>query len=199
MSAAAKTAKSFGPQDLTKAVELPAAAWGVDRLQEFAVQQHKQIEAKEKRLTYLYWLLGAALSFLRKQFAHGQWERFLESAQITPTRAAKARAIYGAFDEVDKVQDLTVDEAYSRRKRKPPKSSTKTKRKAKTVAASSNTPKTFQVSLHDVVEQAETFPSDCLQRFPERRQELLNALTAAIAKLEALRNRLTPATKIDAQ
>lgn len=195
MSAVIKPPKSSGPQDLAKNAELPAANWGVEKLQEYAKLRYAEIEQAERSLAPAYWRLGAALHHLRQKLhlRHGEWEQFLTSNKISTTRAAKARAIYETFPSSDKVAGLSVDEAYEQRKIKQPREAKPSKRTAKEKARSTmNTPKTFRVSLQDVVDQAEMFQPERLQRFPEQQtQELLDAVVAAIKKLEALRQRLS--------
>ncbi len=198
MSAVTKPSKSSGPQDLAKTADLPAAEWGVEKLREFAIQRHAEIAKAEQSLTQNYWLLGGALHHLHKNFHHGQWEQFLKSVKITTTRAAKAKAIYKSFGTVDLVKHLSVDEAYAQRKIKQPRQQKPAKRTAKGTSTMVTTPKTFQVSLQDVVEQAETFQPERLQRFPEHTRELLDAVVAAIKKLEALRHRLSASARSSA-
>ncbi len=194
MSAVIKPPKSSGPQDLAKNADLPAANWGVEKLQEFAIQRYAEIAKAERSLAQAYWLLGVALHYLHKNFHHGQWEQFLKSINITTTRAAKAKAIYESFETMDLIKNLSVDEAYEQRKIKQPRQAKPAKRMVK--GKVSTTSHTLQASLQDVVDQAETFHSERLQRFPEQTQELLDAVVAAIAKLEALRQRLSLPAKL---
>lgn len=194
MSVITKPSKSSGPQDLAKNAELPAADWGVEKLREFAAQRSAMIDKVVNSLSQDYWRLGAALHYLRQKLhlRHGEWEQFLSSNKISTTRAAKARAIHETFPSLDKVVGLSVDEAYGRREAKQPREAKPSKRTAKEKAPSTmNTPKTFRGTLQDVVDQAEMFQPERLRRFPEQTRELLDAVVAAIKKLEALRQRLS--------
>ena len=108
--------KSFGLQPLPNGE--PSNEWTPDQLGWYAQAQHQQIVDGEKLLTPAYWRLGKALNFAKKNFGHGQWTKFLESWGIDKTRAARARAIYGAFDNDEAVLGISVEQAYKQRKRR---------------------------------------------------------------------------------
>lgn len=99
--------------------QAPDAAWGVEDLGRYARAQEHAIVEGEQSLTTSYWRLGLALNLARKHLAHRQWGRYLGELGIEKTRAAKARAIHDAFTAEKEVAELTVEEAYRRRRRKP--------------------------------------------------------------------------------
>jgi hypothetical protein len=108
--------KFAAPQTLSNADE-PNNEWLPGQLATYAKEQYRQIIEGEKHLSRPYWRLGNALILAKKSFTHGQWIQYLEEQGIDPTRASKARAIYRTFDNEEAVASLTVDEAYSQRKR----------------------------------------------------------------------------------
>src|ERR1700686_5332576 len=97
--------KSFVPQ-LLLAGE-PSSEWGPDELGRYAQAQNQQINDSEKLLSPVYWRMGKTLTLAKKHFDHGQWTKFLESWGIDRTRAAKARAIFGAFGSEQAVLGLS--------------------------------------------------------------------------------------------
>ena len=107
---------SCGSQPLSSGT--PTREWGVDELGSYAQLQNRQIVEGEKLLTPSYWRLGQALTFAKKSLNHGQWGRYLKELGIDKSRASKARAIYGAFANLEDVAELTVEGAYSQRPRK---------------------------------------------------------------------------------
>jgi hypothetical protein len=56
----------------------PLETWTVDELGAYSKAQHAEIDQREKAIAPVYWQLGKALNLARKNFAHGQWSRFLE-------------------------------------------------------------------------------------------------------------------------
>ncbi len=108
--------KSFGLQPLPNGE--PSNEWTPNQLGWYAQAQQQQIVDGEKLMTPAYWRLGQALHFAKKNFGHGQWTKFLESWGIDKTRAARARAIYGAFDNEQAVLGISVEQAYKQRKRR---------------------------------------------------------------------------------
>ncbi|HEV2972374.1 MAG TPA: hypothetical protein VGY55_20540 [Pirellulales bacterium] len=108
--------KSFGLQPLPDGE--PTNEWDPDQLGCYAQVQHQQIIDGEKLLTPTYWRLGKALCLAKKNFGHGQWTKFLGFWRIDKTRAARARAIFGAFDNEQAVQAISVEDAYRQRKRR---------------------------------------------------------------------------------
>jgi len=106
--------KSCDPQLLNK---LPEESWDLETLAQYSRAQGDRINQAEQTLSLLYWRLGAALTYARRHFDHGQWSRYLEQLGIDRTRASKARAIFRTFRSEQFVAGLSVDEAYSKRKR----------------------------------------------------------------------------------
>ncbi|MEQ8786071.1 MAG: hypothetical protein RIC55_07215 [Pirellulaceae bacterium] len=172
-----RSEKSCGPQPL--ADELPADVWTLDRLGEFAAIEHRAIVHDEITLAPRYWRLGLALHLARKLIRHGMWQHFLRAHGIDKTRASKARAIYGAFESADELDGLTVEEAYSRRRR--PRN-----RHAKEGLELDSLQKlsAFLRNLCDVIETAE---AEAQLASPESAAELLNILPQAFLALEQIR------------
>ena len=94
--------KSCGSPQLLPGNE-PNNEWLPEQLGTYAQTQYQQIVDGETHLTRPYWRLGHALEIAKKSFGHGQWEQYLKSLGIDPTRASKARAIYRTFANEDDV------------------------------------------------------------------------------------------------
>jgi hypothetical protein len=109
MNAIKLHSKSCEPQHLDDG---PNPGNSPDDLGEWASSYHEQIVEGERSLAALYWKLGKALELARKHFTRGQWEKYLAKWKIDKTRASKARKIYGAFQNVEQVQKLSVEKAY---------------------------------------------------------------------------------------
>ena len=122
-----KHEKSCEPQLLDD--EQPSHSWGLDKLAEFAQEQHRIIVDGEKEQVPAYWRLGQALSLARKQFARGQWGKYLDELEIHKTRASKARAIFRSFQSPKDVAGKSVEEAYGCRDRRQEQGARLLKRK----------------------------------------------------------------------
>jgi hypothetical protein len=96
----------------------PDASWAFDQLGQYAQSVDRAITEGERSLTPADWNLGLALELARRQFSYRQWGRFLAGLNVDPTRASKARAIHRTFQSADAVAELSVKEAYQRRKRR---------------------------------------------------------------------------------
>lgn len=107
--------KGFDPQPLAN----PTADWSIERLGEYAAEQHRGMARDEQSLTVRYWRLGMALELARNKTSHGQWRHFLDAHHIDKTRASKARAIYASFSRAEELAGLTVEEAYALRDPRP--------------------------------------------------------------------------------
>lgn len=176
--------KSCDPQLL---VHLPQKDWDVQRLGQYAQAQHQAIEAHEQSLAADYWRLGLALNLVRDQFAHHQWDKFLEELGIDKTRASKARAICRTFPTEQAVEGLSVQEAYSLRERKPRKPAPKRQRKKREQ-------KSFGDWLCDVCQKVDFFLDEAKFADPSESSALLPAIDAAIEELTKLRERLQERT-----
>ena len=109
--------KSCGSPQLLPGSE-PNNEWLPEQLGIYAQAQYQQIVDNETYLSLPYWRLGHALEIAKKSFGHGQWEQYLKSLGIDPTRASKARAIYRTFACENDVAHLTVEAAYARRRKR---------------------------------------------------------------------------------
>ncbi len=174
--------KSCSVQPLT---ELPSRSWGLERLTEFACEQHAQLVAGERQTAPVYWRLGMALYLIRENFTHGQWTTYLESHEIEKTRAARARAIFRTFSSENGVQGLTVQEAYDQRARcekatsgvrpsSPRSQSTELRRKMAS----------FRKDVTGISELVATAPFD-------QRQQLRRRVVLLIKQLQSLERLLT--------
>lgn len=110
------TDESCDPQQFL--AENPSHTWALDRLSAVARTEHAAILAAEKSTTARYWRLGQVLHLARKQFAHGQWLRYLQELEIEKTRAVKAMRIFESFSTEAQAQKLTVAAAYDQRRRR---------------------------------------------------------------------------------
>jgi hypothetical protein len=108
--------KSFDPKLIPEGD--PTSEWGIEQLGAYAQLQHRQILDGEKSLSPSYWRLGQALELALKNLPRGHRGKYLEQLKIDKVRASKARAIARTFEKVEEVRDLSVEEAYSQRRRK---------------------------------------------------------------------------------
>ena len=178
--------KSCDPQLLNAAPPKPSVPhedWPLDQLSQYARAQNSAITQSERSVTAHYWQLGLALNLARRHFSHGQWGKFLEEIGVDKTRASKACAIHRTFQQQELVEDLSVQEAYQRRERKPRKSSTKTRRKKSTCGG-------FSQWLRDVCKHADFFLDEAACTEPNDAASLLPAVNAAIEELTSLRDQL---------
>jgi len=167
----------------------PDPTWGVDCLGEYARQQDQAIVNGEQALTAYYWRLGLALELARKQFSHSQWGRYLSSLGIDKTRASRARAIQRTFEAEEQVAELSVKEAYSRRKRQP--------RKSPILRSASRAPVAERHEEVDLVNflvgvchQVESCLSQAESASAEQANCYLSVLEEALRELNGLRQRL---------
>ena len=169
--------KSCDPQLL---LDPPDPGWGVEDLAHYARAQEQAIVAGDRSLTACYWRLGRALELARKQFAHRQWGRFLEELGIDKSRASKARAIHGTFETESAVAELTVQEAYRRRPRKP---------RVVAVAKQVSVPTANNLTafLLDVCKQSDFCAGDVGDAAPEQAAEIVLTIDDAITELQKLR------------
>lgn len=175
MVPAADDPKSCDPQLF---LQPPDPGWGVDDLARYARAQEQAIVEGDRSLTACYWRLGRALELARKQFAHRQWGRFLADLGIDKSRASKARAIHGTFESETAVAELTVQEAYRRRPRKP--------RTAAKCAAAPPADHLLEFLL-GVCKQADFYSDEARCAASERAAKALGAIEATIAELDKLR------------
>ena len=144
--------ESCGPQLIE--AEIPSRAWGLDRLSAAAVDEYQRLLNDERFLTPHYWRLGRLLGLARKEFQHGQWGAYLNELGIDKTRAAKAMRIYETFTTEQATSELTVAEAYDRRKRKP--RTIRSKRRTPVNEAETPAPREFMVPSWSQFSQAIT-------------------------------------------
>lgn len=162
--------------------EPPNERWGVEDLGRYARVQDEVIAAGEHALCPVYWRLGLALSLARRQFVHGQWTRFLRQHEIDKTRAARARAIYRTFEAEEQVAQLSVEEAYRRRKRKPRTP------KATKVDVTPTTPDVMTLLL-SVCREADRFTEQMVGLSADQTATIITTIEETIAELEKLRDR----------
>lgn len=177
-----KTEKGCGPQLLGN--EQPSHGWGLDRLGEFAREQHQKIVDGEKDLVQAYWRLGQVLSLARKQFGHGHWGKFLAELDIHKTRASKARAIFHSFQSLEDVAGQSVEEAYECRKSRQEQGPRAAKRKPKGKG------KLLKAFLKNVPNEAKALIDEAATMRPPEASQLVTAIDAAIEKLQRLRETL---------
>lgn len=171
--------KGFGPQLFPEGE--PTNEWQIEQLGCYAHSQQQRIEEQERLATPAYWRLGKALCFAKKSFGHGQWEKFLEHWRIDKTRASKARAIFAAFESESSLQDISVEEAYRQRKKRPLKERRKLKRQSRGNADLCN-------FFSGVSKNAETLIDSAAFVEPANARDLLPAVEEAIKGLERLRS-----------
>ncbi|MCH8047136.1 MAG: hypothetical protein IID44_25825 [Planctomycetes bacterium] len=166
----------------------PLKTWTVDELGQYAEAQQLEIENCEKALAPVYWQLGKALNLARENFGRGQWSRFLEQWAIDKTRASKARAIQRTFKTPQKVENMSVQEAYGRRKRQP-------RRKRPRPSATTSPKRREHVMglgdwLFDVCQQANVYFDEAAHSTPEQATSLRGVADAAVGQLQRLRDQL---------
>lgn len=176
-----QTEKSCGTQPfLTQA---PSHQWGVDRLGQYAQQQHQVIVDGEKRIAPAYWRLGHSLTLARKQFARGHWSRFLKQWGIDKTRASKARAIFRTFSTEGHVEGKSVEEAYAERPRRQVHAHRRQAKLPAKVTSKVELVKRFSQDVAALVKHADAAD-------PYEARELLVTVTHAIVQLEELEKEL---------
>ena len=173
----ADRSKSCGPKLLDN--EEPSQDWSLEKLNNYARLQCREILDGKKLLTPMYWRLGAALSLAKKAFKHGEWCQHLEDQGIDKTQASKARAIHQTFAKVVDVAGLTVEEAYARRKRG---------HAAKTEGDAEPTQdvRRLRKSVRSISTRAESLIHAATSTVPEEAMILIPAVREAIRKLQEL-------------
>ena len=187
----AKIEKSCGPQHLDD--ERPSSNWGLDKLGEFARQQQRRIVDGEQELTFVYWKMGQALEFARKQLTHGQWGAYLGDLGIEKTRASKARAIFRTFPSLQDVEGKSLEEAYQCRERRQEQPQRAAKRKPKSKG------KALKAFLGSVPKEAEAMLSQAATMQPPEARKLITAIDAAIENLQRLRETLAAQAAVAAE
>ena len=177
----ASNEKSCGSPQLLPGNE-PNNEWLPEQLGTYAQNQYQQIVDGETHLTRPYWRLGHALEIAKKSFGHGQWEQYLKSLGIDPTRASKARAIYRTFACEDDVAHLTVEAAYARR-RKRQRSAPPATRKAANSKKSANV---LRKSISKIADRTGTVVHDAAFASADEAIVLIPAVRKAIRELQAL-------------
>lgn len=160
----------------------PNNEWLPEQLGTYAQAQYQQIVDGETHLTRPYWRLGHALQIAKKSFGHGQWERYLQSLGIDPTRASKARAIYRTFPSEDDVAHLTVEAAYAQRRRRQPAEPLKTSEETDAKKKAQR----LRMSVSRIANRAGTVVHDAAFATPEEASILIPAVRKAIRELETL-------------
>ncbi len=183
--------ESCGPQLLPDGE--PSSEWGLDQLSVYAQLQHRQIVDGEKSLAPSYWRLGHALTLAKKDLNRGQWSQYLKDLGIDKTRASKARAIFQAFDKVEDVATLTVDDAYAQRKRKQ---AAEREEDAGGVQPRQDVQR-LRRSVSKIVERTETAIDDAAFVVPKEAVILIPAVRKAIDKLQELLNYLEEQAAMD--
>lgn len=174
--------KSCSPQRFGQGA--PARDWTLDQLSEYARHHNQEILAGERTLAPSFWRLGNALTLARKQFAHGQWECYLESLGITKARSSKACSIFRCFSSAELLKELTVDEAYEARRKGPIQEATMPVNEAAIAA------KKFTQSLAKI-DKAGQRAIDLGGRLAhEERRELLKRMRHMIGRLQAMHTEL---------
>lgn len=162
----------------------PLETWTVDELGKYAEAQHIQIEQQEKALAPVYWQLGETLNLARKNFAHGQWSRFLEQWGIDKGRASKARAIHRTFEKPQQVEKMSVQEAYGCRKRQP-------RKRSRSSSTASPKGREHATSLGDwlfeVCQQVDSYFDEAAHATGKQAEQLKVAIDVALEQLQCLR------------
>ena len=160
----------------------PNSEWLPEQLSTYAQTQYQQILDGETHLTRPYWRLGHTLEIAKKTFGHGQWEQYLQSLGIDPTRASKARAIYRTFDCEEDVAHLTVEAAYAqRRKQRPTAPPAKSEE-----AISKKSVQGLRTSISKIAHRAGTVVHDAAFTTAAEAKILIPAVRKAIRELETL-------------
>jgi hypothetical protein len=179
MTAETKVVESCDPRPLPDGN--PNIKWTAEEVATYAHEKHNEIVASEKPLAVLYWRLGLALHIARSKHKYGKWGQYLESLGIDKTRASKAQAIYKTNRAEERVSELSVAEAYARRKRKKKQS-----------------PKTGPAIMSDTAESRGFLKGICMdgERYydvaaflkPPEASEFLMDVEKTIQKLEKIRD-----------
>ncbi len=190
MAKTKKSTKSCTVQPL--AGDQPVADTSPEKLGEQARVIHDRIATSEQSLTRDYWELGQTLELAKKDLNHGQWNQFLTDYGIDKTRAARARAIRRTFSSPDKVEDLTLKQAYEARRRKA--------KKTKSHGASSRKPRVeidhqpvAQMTLHSFLTIDESLHHRLLDEIQFASESEVPGLLAEVEHLEGFLEQLRSA------
>jgi hypothetical protein len=182
MSKLKSRAKSCEPQLLFTE---PQASWELPQLAAYASEQHATIVTAEKNLAVHYWLLGAALEIARRICPARQWSDQLKEWGIEKTRATRARAIRRTFADAQAVAELTVEEAFRRRKRK-----IKSLKQRKKRSTSSAVTENMNAWLKEICQQADQFRSDKKTVSIQDAKESLALIQFAIDELQGIQRQI---------
>ena len=174
--------KSCGTPQPLPASE-PNNEWLPAQLSIYARTQYQQIIDAETHLARPYRRLGHALDLAKKDFGHGQWAQYLKELGIDKTRASKARAIYRTFPKEEDVANLTVEEAYARRRRKRPTAESKSEAEKRQTKKSV---KSLRSSVGNIAQRTGIVVHDAAFATPEEATILIPAVRKAIHELQAL-------------
>jgi len=162
----------------------PTVEWLPEELKIYAQAQYRQIVDGEALLSRPYWRLGHALTLAKRSFHHGQWARYLADLGIDKTRASKARAIYRTFSREEDVAQLTVQEAYARRRQKEP-SAPAASTTPQVVRPASTAPK-LRTAVGKIARNVGTVIQDAAFTTSAEASVLIPAIRKAIRELETL-------------
>ena len=160
----------------------PNNEWLPEQLGIYAQAQYQQIVDNETYLSLPYWRLGHALEIAKKLFGHGQWEQYLKSLGIDPTRASKARVIYRAFACENDVAHLTVEAAYARRRKRQRSAPPATPE----AANSKKSANVLRKSISKIADRTGTVVHDAAFASADEAIVLIPVVRKAIRELQAL-------------
>lgn len=169
--------------------------WARTDWEHYAQERHREILAREEKLSAVYWQLGRALSVIRKDFTYGQWCRYLDQLGIDRPHASKATAIFRSFSAVEQVAELSVAQAYAARRNPNPASAAEGNVAA--VAGSPSPPPQLEKFLTRCSKQAKTQCDQLPSLSADAARHLLPLVIDALERLEGLRRRLQAAALDD--
>lgn len=158
----------------------PTKDWSVDQLGGFAQAQHQIIDDGERYLTPAYWRLGQSLHFARKRVKDA-WGEFLNTWCIDKTRASKARAIFETFKDPEQVSEMSVEQAYDKRKKRVVRPSNE-----RTTKTRFEHPPTLREFFTEIRKWAGLLLMKAAATSGNKAQELLPEISEAIAELKRL-------------
>lgn len=185
MAISTTNSESFGAKPFEE--EEPSHTWELDRLTQYAREQHETIVQGEQTLSPAYWRLGQALHLARKRLGRGQWGKYLEKLGIHKVRAAKARAIFRTFSTPKAVSGMAVEDAYDQRQRRQRRAPQKARdRKSSDRPAENADTDALAAFFEEVSTRAEELVDAAAFAEQERRQKLFPVLRTALDRLEYL-------------